>query len=69
MVFEIWIDGRRIMESGILRFGDFYHFDVPIPAGSKIFRLVVSDAGNGTFADHGDWVEAGFLRREFSHSG
>jgi hypothetical protein len=62
VAFEVWLDGRPARRSIVMRPGDFYYFDVPIPAGSKRIRLVVTDGGDGIFADHADWAAAGFLR-------
>jgi len=62
VVFEVWLDGRRVAQSIVMRPGDFYYFDVPIPAASKTIRLVVSDGGDSIYADHADWANAGFLR-------
>lgn len=63
VVFEVWVDGRKLAQSVVIRPGDFCYFDVPIAAGSKSFRLVVGDAGDSIFADHADWANAGFLQQ------
>lgn len=64
VVFEIWIDGRRVEETRILRAGDCGYINVAIPPGSKAIRLVVTDAIDGASCDHGDWANAGFVRHE-----
>ncbi len=63
VVFEVWLDGRPTARSILMRPGDCYYFDVPIPAGSKRVRLVVGDGGDSIYADHADWANAGFLRQ------
>ena len=63
VVFEVWLDGRPAARSILMRPGDFYYFDVPIPAASKKLRLVVGDGGDSIYADHADWANAGFVRQ------
>ena len=63
VVFEVHVDGRRVCRTPLMRQGVVWHVDVPLPAGSRRIRLVVGDGGNGSAADHGDWVNAGFLLR------
>jgi len=36
-------------------------FDVPLPPGSRVLRLAVSDAGDRSPYDLANWVAAGFL--------
>jgi hypothetical protein len=61
--FRVLIDGKEVAASPVLRAGERWHFDVPIPAGAKRIALVAGDGGDGINADHADWVEAGFTER------
>jgi hypothetical protein len=63
IIFEIEIDGKNVLSSPVMRPGDYMYVDVPIPAGSKKIRLLVSGGGIniGINGDHGDWAEAGFV--------
>ena len=61
VIFEVWTDGHRVVQTPVLRIGEFTYLDVNIPAGSKAIRLVAGDAGDGIDADHADWGNAGFL--------
>ena len=36
-------------------------FDVPLPGGAQRLRLVVTDAGDGSRLDFGDWAQSGFV--------
>ncbi len=38
-------------------------FHLEVPSQCKGIRLVVSDGGDGSTSDHGDWVNAGFLKK------
>lgn len=38
-------------------------FNLEVPSQFKVIRLVVSDGGDGVTSDHGDWVNAGFLKK------
>ena len=62
VVFEVWIDGRRMAQTAVMRPGEVACVDVNIPAGGKVIRLVAGDAGDGIDADHADWANAGFVR-------
>ena len=61
VVFEVWIDDKLADKSRILRANDYGYLNVTIPAGSKVMRLVVTDAIDGTSCDHGNWADSGFL--------
>jgi alpha-galactosidase len=57
VTFELWADGTKLADSGLM--------DTATPArtlqadltGATILRLVVTDGGNGTNSDHGDWAD------------
>ena len=60
--FEVWVDGRRAWESGLMRRDDAARWvDVDV-AGAGSLELVVGDGGDGIIADHADWAEARLLR-------
>ncbi len=61
VIFEVWIDGHRAVQTPVLRIGEFAYLDVNIPPGSNAIRLVAGDADDGIDADHADWGNAGFL--------
>jgi alpha-galactosidase len=56
VTFEIWADGRKVADSGVMT--------TAMPAatlsadvsGAKVVRLVVTDAGDGVNSDHADWA-------------
>jgi len=57
VTFEIWADGRKVADSGVMT--------TTMPAaqltaditGAKLVRLVVTDAGDGVNSDHADWAD------------
>ncbi len=56
--FEVYVDGKKKLETKILRAGD-----APVPisvnlTGAKHLTLVVGDGGDGIDSDHGDWAGA-----------
>jgi chitodextrinase len=58
IVFEVWADGQRLYQSGIMRAATATaQVDVDL-TGRQQLRLVVTDAGNGVDSDHGDWADA-----------
>jgi len=62
VVFEVWVDGHREWESGLMRRDDDAQWvDVDI-TGAGLLELVVGDGGDGINADHADWAEARLLR-------
>jgi alpha-galactosidase len=63
VVFQVYADKRKIADTPVMTQGVPWHVNVEIPADTKQVRLVVTDAGDGTGADHGDWIDAGFLRK------
>jgi hypothetical protein len=62
VVFQVFADGRKLFESGVMR-----ESDPPQPVkvsvqGADELRLVVSDAGDGITADCADWADARLTR-------
>jgi hypothetical protein len=62
ITFEVWVDGQKRWESGLMtRDTSAKTVDIDV-AGAKALELVVGDAGNGIMADHADWADARLLR-------
>lgn len=62
VVFQIFLDGKKVFDSGVRR-----ELDPPLPVrvplkGAKEMRLVVTDAGDGIICDCADWAEARLTR-------
>jgi Gpi18-like mannosyltransferase len=56
VTFEIWGDGKKLFDSGLVkRFELPHHANVDI-TGVKTLELVVTDGGNGNVDDHADWL-------------
>jgi hypothetical protein len=58
IVFEVWGDGKKLWESGVMTVNDeAKRVDLDI-SGVDILELRVGDAGDGINADHADWADA-----------
>ncbi|MFC0436019.1 NPCBM/NEW2 domain-containing protein [Kutzneria buriramensis] len=58
VTFEIWADGRKVADTGLIKRGDpaqTLHADV---TGASLLRLIVTDGGDGNTNDHADWAQA-----------
>jgi len=56
--FSVYVDGRRVALSGVLRGGGgARHLDVPL-TGARRLDLIVEPAGNAIDFDHADWADA-----------
>lgn len=58
VVFQVWLDGVKAYDSGIVRGADLRKPVNVSVAGKSQMRLVVTDAGDGKSFDHGDWAGA-----------
>jgi alpha-galactosidase len=58
ITFEIWADGAKVAETGVLRATDAAQTLVADVSGATTLRLVVTDAGDGKNSDHADWADA-----------
>jgi alpha-galactosidase len=58
VAFEIWADGEKVAESGVLTAADSARTLTADVTGATTLRLVVTDAGDGTNSDHADWAAA-----------
>ncbi|GMQ60630.1 hypothetical protein AN1V17_50310 [Vallitalea sediminicola] len=58
MVFEVYADGEKIYESGVMTPSDSYKEINEDITGVNELKLVITDAGDGINSDHGDWADA-----------
>jgi len=65
VVFQIFTDGKKIAESGIMTGGQQPTLLEASVRSAKTIELVVTDAGDGADNDHADWADA----RLISNSG
>lgn len=56
--FEIWLDGVRVVASGVVRGGAAALSGTLDVSGRQELRLVVTDGGDGSQGDHADWADA-----------
>jgi len=64
VVFEVWVDGTKLFDSGVVRGGTTArHISVPLATGTNDLRLVVTDGGDGVGSDHADWGNAQLTAR------
>jgi glucose/arabinose dehydrogenase len=66
VTFEVWLDGARVVASGIVRGGVAPLSGTLDVSGRQELRLVVTNGGDGSTGDHADWAEA---RLECTRSG
>lgn len=55
--FEVWVDGRKTTESGVMRRGDEPKLLSADLTGAKRMKLIVDDV-DGQHLDHADWAGA-----------
>lgn len=64
VVFKVFLDGKEAAASPVMRIAQLpWRFEVPIPRGTKLISLAVTDAGDGNKEDLANWVDAGFVLR------
>ncbi len=56
VVFQVYADGQKLFDSGVMRGGDAARSVNVGLTGKRELRLVVTDAGDGANYDHADWV-------------
>lgn len=62
VVFKVYVDEKLAAESPVMRVSQPpWHFDVPLPKGSKRLKLEVTDAGDGSRLDQALWPDSGFV--------
>jgi formylglycine-generating enzyme required for sulfatase activity len=56
--FEVWVDGKKVAESGLMRgLQQAKRLEADL-AGAKELLLLVTDGGDGGLSDHADWADA-----------
>jgi alpha-galactosidase len=55
VTFSVWTDGKKLMETPVLRGGDTPQLISVDLTGAKHLNLVVGDGGDGIMDDHADW--------------
>lgn len=58
VVFQVWLDGAKVFDSGLMRGGDLRKSVNVSVAGKNELRLVVGDGGDGNVSDRADWAGA-----------
>ena len=62
IAFEVWTDGVKRWESGLMRREDAAKWvDLDISRAKRL-ELIVTDGGNGIASDHADWGDARLMR-------
>jgi len=61
VTFEVWLDGRKVADSGLIKSGDAPKLLTADLAGAKRLILSVGDGGDGTLDDNADWGGAVIL--------
>ncbi len=60
ITFEVYVDGEKKFESGLMNSRDLQKFIEIDTNGAKELKLVVTDGGNGNGSDHATWGDAKF---------
>jgi hypothetical protein len=58
VTFEVWADGTRLYDSGVVTGADAGKTVSVSIAGKNELRLIVTDGGNSVNNDHADWADA-----------
>lgn len=58
VVFQVWLDGAKAFDSGVMRGSDRRKPVNVSVAGKNELRLVVTDSGDGNASDFADWAGA-----------
>ena len=62
MMLFIYIDGKLVDHSSLIKIGQYYVFDVDIPEGAQTILLYAYEGTyGGATNDHSDWAVAGFV--------
>ncbi|MCI6668747.1 MAG: NPCBM/NEW2 domain-containing protein [Romboutsia timonensis] len=56
--FEVYVDGKKVYDSGVMNANDPQKFVEVDLLGAKELKLVVKDGGNGIGSDHATWADA-----------
>ena len=55
VIFGVWVDGKKVAESGVMKGGDAPKLLAADLKGAKRLTLAVIDANDGTGSDTADW--------------
>lgn len=58
VAFQVFLDGEKVYDSGVMRSTDKQKFVEVELSGAKELKLVMTDGGNGNGSDHGNWADA-----------
>ncbi len=58
VTFEIWADGKKVADSGLLTTDDPAKHLTADVGGASFVRLIATDGGDGNDSDHADWADA-----------
>ena len=58
VAFEVWLDGEKVAETGVIGSTDAMEYLEVNIAGAKELMLVATDGGNGNGSDHAVWGDA-----------
>lgn len=58
VVFQVWLDGAKVFDSGLMHGGDLRKSVNLNVAGKNELRLVVTEGGDGNASDRADWAGA-----------
>ncbi len=58
VAFEVWADDKKVASTGVLTNAMPAQALSADVTGAQVVRLVVTDGGDGIYADHADWAEA-----------
>jgi alpha-galactosidase len=56
--FEVWVDGKKAADSGVMHYKESARRLIVDLAGAKVLMLKVLDGGDGIGNDHADWAGA-----------
>ena len=62
IIFEVWVDDRRVFTSRKLRGGDLPEIVKADVTGARHLKLIVSDTGDNNHGDHANWADAKLVR-------
>lgn len=60
VIFQVWVDGKKLADSGVLRGGNAPKAISVDLTGAKHMQLIIDTAGDGNSYDHADWAGAQF---------
>lgn len=60
-VFQVWADGKKLFDSGLMRGGEAAQQIAVDIRHRKMLKLVVLDGGDNPHGDHADWANARLL--------